>query len=85
MALVTAGLDAGFRFHDLRHSFGTRMAAASIEVRKIQAWLGHQSLKTTERYLHYAPAHDDAAVIGRAFAAADPRRNGLTAVLPTAA
>ncbi|WP_375337035.1 tyrosine-type recombinase/integrase [Conexibacter sp. W3-3-2] len=57
----------------MRHSFGTRMAAAGVDVRKIQAWLGHESLKTTERYMHYAPAHDDAARIGAAFAAADPR------------
>lgn len=73
VALKAAGLDVEFRFHDLRHTFGTRMAAAGVDVRKIQAWLGHQGMKTTERYMHYAPAHDDAARIGAAFTSADPR------------
>jgi integrase len=73
VALKATGLDVEFRFHDLRHTFGTRMAAAGVDVRKIQAWLGHAGMKTTERYMHYAPAHDDASRIGAAFAAADPR------------
>jgi integrase len=28
-------------FHDLRHTFGTQMAAAGVPEIKIQEWLGH--------------------------------------------
>jgi integrase len=34
----------------------------------VQEWMGHADVQTTMRYLHYAPRHDDAAIIGRAFA-----------------
>jgi integrase len=53
-ALTAAGLDSAFRFHDLRHTFGTSMARAGEPVTTIQAWLGHGDLKTTQRYMHYA-------------------------------
>jgi len=40
------------RFHDLRHSTATRLIRSDVDVRTVQAILGHASLKTTERYLH---------------------------------
>lgn len=43
------------RFHDLRHTFGTRMAAAGAPLRNIQEWMGHRDYKTTEIYADYAP------------------------------
>ena len=43
------------RFHDLRHTFGTRMAAVGVPMRTLQEWMGHSSSKTTERYADYAP------------------------------
>jgi integrase len=43
------------RFHDLRHTFGTRMAAAGAPLRTIQEWMGHRDYKTTEIYADYAP------------------------------
>jgi integrase len=42
-----AGLRDDVRFHDLRHTFGTRMAAAGAPLRFIQEWLGHRSAQTT--------------------------------------
>jgi site-specific recombinase XerC len=39
----------------------------------IQAWIGHSELRTTQRYMQYAPRHNDAEVIGAAYAQADPR------------
>ncbi len=42
-------------FHELRHTFGTRMAAAGAPLRSIQAWMGHADATTTEIYSHYAP------------------------------
>jgi len=35
------------RFHDLRHTFGTRMAAAGVPMRTLQEWMGHRDFKTT--------------------------------------
>lgn len=42
------------RFHDLRHTFGTQMAAAGAPMRAIQAWLGHADLRTTLIYADFA-------------------------------
>jgi len=36
--------------HDLRHTFGSRLADAMVPPRDIAALLGHQSVVTTERY-----------------------------------
>jgi integrase len=47
-----AGLNPRPRFHDLRHTFGTDLAAANVPVPEIQKLLGHADQKTTERYIH---------------------------------
>ena len=67
-ALAAARLPATFSFHDLRHTFGTTMARAGVEVGTIQAWLGHADLATTQLYMHYAPQARDADRIAAAFA-----------------
>jgi len=54
------------RFHDLRHTFGTQMAASGVPLRTIQEWMGHEDSKTTEIYTDYMPAANEAALIGRA-------------------
>jgi len=54
VALKAAGIRS-IRFHDLRHTFGTRMAAAGAPLRTIQEWMGHRDYKTTEIYADYAP------------------------------
>jgi integrase len=53
-ALKAAQLDATTRFHDLRHTFGTRMAAQGVAMRTLQEWMGHRDIKTTQRYADYA-------------------------------
>lgn len=53
-AIEAAGVRS-IRFHDLRHTFGTRMAAAGAPLRTIQEWMGHRDYKTTEIYADYAP------------------------------
>ena len=56
------------RFHDLRHTFGTRMAAAGAPLRAIQEWLGHSDYRTTSIYADYAPDLSQGAVwAARAF------------------
>lgn len=54
------------RFHDLRHTFGTRMIAKA-DIRRVQEWMGHADIQTTMRYLHYAPHAEDAALVAEAF------------------
>jgi integrase len=56
------------RFHDLRHTFGTQMAAAGAPLRAIQEWMGHADYSTTAIYAHYAPdSSNGAAFVERAF------------------
>jgi integrase len=64
-ALARAGLRP-LRFHDLRHTFGTRMIAKA-DIRRVQEWMGHVDIQTTRRYLHYAPRDEDAEFVAEAF------------------
>ena len=54
VALARAGV-RDITFHELRHTFGTQMAAAGAPLRAIQEWMGHADASTTEIYAHYAP------------------------------
>jgi integrase len=60
-AMAAAGMEhrcgrsGGITFHSLRHTFGTRMAAAGVPMRTLQEWMGHRNLATTEIYADYAP------------------------------
>jgi integrase len=65
-ALKAAGLPE-HRFHDLRHTFGTAMAAEGVPMRTLQEWMGHRDIKTTERYADYAPRTRDAELVEAAF------------------
>ena len=69
-ALERAGLRQ-LRFHDLRHTFGTRVIAKADIVR-VQEWMGHADIQTTRRYLHFRPQADDAALVAQAFALNEP-------------
>jgi integrase len=70
-ALAEAGLRS-LRFHDLRHTFGTRMIAKA-DIRRVQEWMGHADIQTTMRYLHYAPRAEDAELVADAFRVDAPR------------
>lgn len=68
-ALTEAGLRAVFRYHRgltgivggnphaLRHTFGTALAEAGVDLAVMQSLLGHVHVNTTARYIHLAPAH----------------------------
>lgn len=43
-----------FRFHDLRHTFATRLVQAGVDVYKVQKLLGHKDPKMTQRYAHHS-------------------------------
>jgi integrase len=62
---VAAGFPA-LGFHDLRHTFGTRMAAAGVPLRTLQEWMGHRDFKTTLVYADYHPRDDEVALVDRA-------------------
>jgi integrase len=64
-ALKRAGVRE-VRFHDLRHTFGTRMAAAGVPMRTLQEWMGHRDFKTTLIYADYAPGANEAALVNAA-------------------
>jgi len=67
-ALKAAGVRS-VRFHDLRHTFGTRMAASpDVAMRQIQEWMGHRDYRTTLIYADYEPGEDESGMVDRAFA-----------------
>jgi integrase len=65
-ALKAAGVRE-VRFNDLRHTFGTRMAAAGVPMRTLQEWMGHRDFKTTLIYADYAPSAQERELVERAF------------------
>jgi integrase len=60
--------------HQLRHTFATVCASHGIPLRTIQGWCGHEDYTTTERYAHFMPRHEDAALVSAAFSAPLRRR-----------
>ena len=74
-ALNRAGLRK-LRFHDLRHTFGTRMIAKA-DIRRVQEWMGHADIQTTMKYLHYAPRAEDARLVSEAFKLSSPSSSEL--------
>ncbi len=51
-AAQRAGISRRVYPHILRHSFATHQLEQGIDIRFIQSWLGHESVKTTQRYTH---------------------------------
>ncbi len=44
---------ADFRFHDLRHTFATRLVQAGVDLYKVQKLMRHKSPIMTQRYAHH--------------------------------
>ncbi len=64
------------KFHDLRHTFATRLAASGQPLRTIQEFLGHADSKTTQIYAHYASSEHEVQMVNEAFAERRPRSAG---------
>ena len=67
-AALRAGGVREVRFHDLRHTFGTRMAAQGVPMRTLQEMMGHRDFKTTLIYADYTPNAHEAEWVEAAFA-----------------
>src|SRR5205085_3095347 len=62
-----------FRFHDLRHEYGSRLGDADVNLKKIARLMGHSNTKQTERYVH--PTDD--GLLAATEHAAQPRRSRI--------
>jgi len=48
--------------HILRHTCASRLVQGGIDIRRVQTWLGHQTLQMTMRYAHLASGDLDICV-----------------------
>jgi integrase len=51
-----------FRFHDLRHTFASRLAMAGVDLYTVQRAGGWKTQSMVQRYAHLSPDHIRAAV-----------------------
>jgi integrase len=49
-------------FHDLRHTFASRLVMAGVDLPTVQALMGHKRIDMTLRYTHLAPGHKRTAI-----------------------
>jgi len=61
-AIKNSGVDK-FVFHDLRHSFASRLVMKGVDLITVQQLLGHSSIVMTERYSHPSSKHKMDAVL----------------------
>jgi hypothetical protein len=52
----------GFRFHDLRHTFASRLAMEGVELMALRELMGHKSMAMTLRYSRLSPEHRRSAI-----------------------
>ncbi len=52
----------GLRFHDLRHTFGTRLVEQGVDIVTVQKLMGHSRIEMTMRYAHSSEDNQRRAV-----------------------
>lgn len=87
-ALAGAEIE-GFRFHDLRHTFATRLLRKTQNIKLVSKLLGHSNIETTTKYAHVLMddmrhALDDFSVMGEGPKMIDPQNNPQTGLRPQA-
>lgn len=55
----------GRRIHDLRHTAACLWLARGVDPGTVQGWMGHESIATTNRYLHFLGTSADQAGLER--------------------
>lgn len=60
-ALKKAGID-DLHWHDLRHTFASRLVMSGVDIRTVQVLLGHKTIAMTLKYSHLSPGHQRDAV-----------------------
>lgn len=57
-----AGIDPGFHFHDLRHTFASHQKMAGVDDYTLMEIMGHSDFKMMKRYAHLTPEHKRKAI-----------------------
>ncbi|AOF90820.1 site-specific integrase [Sinorhizobium sp. RAC02] len=70
--VVGLGGDSDVVPHVLRHTCASRLVQGGVDLRRVQTWLGHQTLQMTMRYAHLA-SHDLDMCVPILERAAEPR------------
>lgn len=61
-AVKESGIHKPVTLHTLRHSWATHLLEVGVNLRLIQVWLGHESLRTTALYTHLTDKAQSAAI-----------------------
>jgi integrase len=81
-AIVLAKL-RNFHWHDLRHTFASRLRMKGAPLEDIADLLGHKSLTMTRRYAHLGPnkLHAVVSLLGSSDTTSDTRQNTVSAAV----
>lgn len=52
----------GFRFHDIRHAFASRLVMSGVDLLTVKELMGHKTISMTMRYAHLSKEHKQKAV-----------------------